>query len=647
VIQKRLFLIAASLTVLLGIFNLSLANAATPSPSSTPKASGSASISPSASANPSATPSEDNSSPSPDVSRKPIGEPIRLWQSAWKGKSDTDPVILEAKVKKEKKTTKAQSSKSKKNSTTKIPTADYAAKQSLKGVFAGGDTLGSSINTCVQEQSKGKTISKWNDYFSSKGVVRTGDYSKEAAIIGKKKSKKGESYIISSPFNVVDEESSGDWQSLAVYYGVESGNAKPGFQVYARVSDDGSTTDPNDDGWVELTKVKAENAKCQSKAKIANYTIDQTGKTFQYKIALSTKQRIKLVYADVQPLGTDGDTEVSPSPEPSGSVSPKAGSGKVTIMSKILVPAKSATTPSPSTAPLLPQFTPSPKPTSTAAPSAPPKPNPACFKDDNTDPAASVPFSMRQTDGDVKIEDEQTDEDGIWHGINGGTDSFPAGTYSLKFGQFQDTDYKLVDICVSPNDGTYVRKTETAAGLSKATIIVKDGQETKVTLLYAPRDKPYITMNKFALAPNNKILRVVYPGLSFRYVIRYENTSDVPAKDVRIADVIPEQFYVQGSEEQTLDSTKKFDLTTDAIGRTTVVRKVGDLAKGQKGSFVIPVTLKADAFGSPDEIAGALNLANQVNQSQSDTGTDTSSAGSGTDNGTDASGSGSGDLELE
>lgn len=575
---QRLFIITFIFTFVLGAVlfvvspDLSLAqnrrrNSSTPIITTSPSIS--PSIAPSSTSSPSSTPSP-SLSPSPEISINPIGDRLRISQTSWKSKNTSlSPLTIE------------------------------------------------ELSELAKDDQCGRKKDKYNftynaiNYSNSKRL-QTSDQRQE--IRGPTSGKLENSYLISNVFKP-HQGNSAQWYNLTVAYKRPlTGSA----ELYYRVFDGQGTVDPKAGDWVKLPEpVDLESRRCgRQDVKLASYSIDKTGQYFQYKIHLkspSQKDR-QIVYRidfEVQPV-EQSIIVPTPSPTPSPSPTP-AAAGKISILTKkIILPASS---PAPQV--LLPTISPAVQ----TSPSAAPTPNPACFNNQNTEPAANVPFTLRQLEGEdddrVKIEDQQTDEDGIWKGLDGQTDAFPIGSYQLKFGDFQSEDYKLIDICVTPDLPDHVRKTETGASANKATIMVKKDKETKITLLYGLRNKPYISMNKFALNTQNKIMKVVYPGTSLRYLIRYENTGESDALDTVIRDVVPEQYYVQGSDSQDIDSTG-YTLTIDAFGRTTVEKKLGTVRRGQKGSLVVPVTLKPDAFGSVGDLADQAAAVRQQNQNNSE-----------------------------
>lgn len=458
----------------------------------------------------------------------------------------------------------------------------------LLGSFFGGEKKPPNrVQTCVKKEFKTGNHSQWSSYYEivDAKIENGGEY-----ITGKKKV--DESYVISNIFTAAKGDV-GHFTDLTILYDKPEKNT---LKISYRASNEPLPAIHKPEDWIELPDPEISNSKnCSQKVRIAKYPLDVTKKYFQYKVNVVKGQQFRAAWFDIQGMK---DPSVKPSPEPTASGEPpkETENGLLTISTKKLVTITA--TPTPSTA-LLP---PSPSPSATPS-NLPAKPNPACFNNQNTEPAANVPISLRQIEGgSTKIEDEQTDEDGLWSGVNESQDDFPVGTYLLKWGEFEKNDYKLVDICVSPNDGTNVKYSQTSlTGDARATFNIKKGQETKITLLYGKRDNPYIAMTKFAVNRQNKIIRLIYPGSNFRYLIRYENTGEADAENVVIRDVIPEQLYVVGSESQAISQKAAYEVELDALGRTIITRRLGKLTKGQRGSLIIPVIARPKAFGLPED----------------------------------------------
>lgn len=594
--KHTLLIIAAIVTVGLGaiFFSVNKSLAATPSPVT--------SVTPS----PSANPTDDADEPDPDVSYKPIGKPIRV---------------------------NVRAGLTKKTGNTAID------KLTKKSGGWGTDCPGWNSKTVDHRRLDGQ-FAAWKsiDTKSSKSVYEG----------------KSGSYIISTTFSMGDEATA-TWQRMYV-----QNRKTPGLRLYYRVSDDGGTSDPKDSEWVKLAAPGSGNsAGCKENWKQSTYSIDKQAKYFQYKIEYANDTvQLGRVFVQAQPLeaivATPSPTaSTTPTPTTSVSATPSAAtgeSGKITIVTRTLVLPSPSPTPS-SGGPLLPNLTPSPtkqtpspKTSATGVPGGG-TPNPLCYDDQDTNIAPEVPFTVTQTSGgDTKVEDINTDEDGRWTGIDGEIDDFKAGTYTVKFDEYQKDNLKLVAFCVTPDDGQYYLKTQTNPTTGKATIIVRANKETKLTALYAPRTKPYVTMNKFAIGSGNKVLKMVYPGTGFTYLVRYENTGGAPARNLVIRDAIPEQFYVP--LEQTLDTQDGLTIGADSQGRTIITKTIGTLEVGKKGSFSIPVILRANAFGTPDQISEFLNSLGSNNplgggaSPEAATSTQASSA-------LDSTNSSSSDLELQ
>lgn len=575
--------------------SISASASASPASSPTVSPSASVSVSPSASLSPSPTPNA-------SVKYRAFGRVMHLEQRLWaKERKKTAPVEIGKDL------DKAQSE-----------TDDSASRR--------------PNDPCTTDD--GNPAYQWTQYLGQKNVAISND---KGMIRGRNRTKIAESYVISSVFTTLRGDST-RWSDMSM---IVQSKSNKNYKLYYRVSDEAGTTDPDDEGWVELKRPKYQDSACHPGKKRVSYSFRARGKYFQYKVHVAgEKENVEKVIFRAQRLKGSGLTTPTPTPTVTPTITPTVsptvsanpnGEGKLTIITKRLA-VKPTATPSAGGA-LLPTISPQ----AGATPSAfPQKINPNCFSNQNTEPAADVPISLRQLEGGEKrIEDQQTDEEGLWQGI-GGRDSFPVGTYLLKWGDYEKEDYKLVDICIEPS--VTVRRTETSvSGDQRATFSINKDQETKVVLLYAPRSKPYIALSKVAVSSKNKVLKSIYPGVGFRYLIRYENTGEVDAKDVVIRDVFAEQFYVQGTENQTIESMRDVRLDVDVQGRTMLTKTIGTVKKGQKGSLIVPVVLRPNAFGSPDDIASQVQINNQP--ADQVPGTGAGAAG--------IEPAGAGDLELE
>lgn len=674
-IRQKLLIIAFVLTLGLGRLFLPLVQADAQSASTTPSPSASVSVSPSLS--PSTSPTVSPSvSPSPSPIYTASGSPLVLWQQKWKqANNSTDIVTIGDEAKQKTKKSSfidlpeidiAQAEGSSDDGPGELvgppielmnagggsggglgntilsaapyvgyAIAAYGLIDGIVGLFSSEDEKASRPDYCFNGGAKAGVYT-WDQYIVKKNIeVGTS----KGTLYGKSNAKLNESYLISNTFAAGDAASA-EWKNLDLI--VQYPRQKT-IKVYYRVSDTGGITDPNDTSWRELADPAVVPSACHyNERKKASYKVDGTGKFFQYKINMITqksgrdglkadskdKQNVEKVAITVQPLSV-----VQPSPSPTVSSTPTTPTptatnvGKITIQTRKLVVSNVNPSPTPSSGAPLPDLSPTPTPVTSTAPTATasgaaarPAVNPICFDDQDTDVAPNVPLSVRQTSGgSVSIEDQETDDEGNWFGKDGEIDELPSGTYAINFKTYEKTDYKLVALCVTPDDGEHHLKTQTSPTGGKATVIVRPGQDTKVTALYAPRSKPYISMNKFALDTKNKIIKSIVPGQTIRYLIRYENTGDNDAKNVNILDVIPEQFFVPDTEKEFLDGKSDFTTNIDALGRTTITKKIDVLKKGQKGSITIPVLLRADAFGSPADIANATNQETQRNSSAAST----------------------------
>lgn len=581
-----------------------------------PSPSTSASVNPSA--NPSSSPKPSTSpttSPAVSPTYIPSGKPVSIQQRQWlKASNSTDPIIVD----------KSKSTRS----------------NLLSGVSG---LLGrASTGACADAKSYHAVTPYLKQ---SRTRLNAGNNIQGPT--------KGSSYLISSVLTTSGDST--NWLDLSVKVNPAQADS---VKISYRISDAGGTSDPEDADWIPLMDPAVKAISCPSEKpwKAAEYNLDAVGKYFQYKVEFDKPNIvIARILMNAQPVKK---SDVSVSPNPSTSATPGTGGsegyGTVTIETKKLILTAPSANPATNSTVDLPDL-PSPTPTATAANAGGNPINPICFDEQETDAAANVAFDINQTEGgSTSIRDVTTDDEGLWRGFEEEVDEFPTGTYVIRFKDFERVDYKLVGICVTPDDGKHYLKTQTTPTGGKATIIVRNGENTKVTALYAPRSKPYITMNKFAVNSKNKILKSVVPGQAFRYLIRYENTGDSDAKGVTIEDIIPEQFYVPDVDNETLDSVKSgFTTSIDALGRTKITRKIGDLKKGQKGSFVIPVVMRPDAFGSPDEIAGFIDQQNQQaaqeqSQSQLDSGSGSSSESSSSSSSGESGSSGAGSgLNLQ
>lgn len=560
-------------------------------------------------------------SPSGSISPVPIGTPFRIRQSRWATVSGSIDAIAVNKVENE----------------------DEEDKSC-------GDEENDKVRTVI-----------WNKYMVRNNVKFSSKYNDIIGMLSEEHPL-GNAYIISSVFTT-DNADTTKWEELNLVFRYRYANS---LTLYYRVSDDGGTKDAKDKGWIKLQNPISfkDKASC-TKAFLAQYKLDRTAKYFQYKVHVNTpisirnpRQEVKNISIKGQPLKKAVET-----PNPNASVTPSAtptNVGRITIETRKIVYSTStqaSASPVPSGPPLpdltpAPGTSPSPKKTSpqptasasvgpTSSPTFKPTANPICFADNDTDPAPSVQIGLRQTNGgSLVIEDQVTNEDGQWRGTEEELSYFDEGTYVVNFKPFEKNDYKLVALCVEPDDGEHYVKTQTSVSGGKATILVRPGQETKVVALYAPRSKPYISMSTFAVDTNNRIIKSIAPGQSMRFLIRYENTGESDAKNVSIQDVIPEQFYVPDTEKEFLDDkNQQFTTNIDALGRTLITKKIDVLKKGQKGSITIPVILRADAFGTPDDITNAVQQSKREAAGQAEEESSTSSpdaqggAGGGTDGG--------------
>lgn len=501
-----------------------------------------------------------------------------------------------------------------------IRQALWSAKSNDKIVTI--DTDGTPVDRdkrCGDDRNEDTQTYNWNNYLAVARAANLEISKTKGELVGKLiKEKISQSYLISQAYTL-DGTQEINWTRMKIMFK----QPLPGtITLYYRTFDDPSqaTDSPTSSSWIQVSDpntLDVTEDDCTN-SQIAAYRIEKKAKYFQYKVHVSmTKVKGKNVKQEVRRVSVFAEqgnsVVVTPSPNPSSSVTPSpvtsGGNGTITVLTRYMPLDEDAddsnATPSPAASgPALPELTPSPN----ALPSVDPsQPHPGC---DNSDPAVDVKIKLKQlTGGSTRIEDEQTDEDGQWRGLNGGVDQFPSGSYDLSFGDFEKNDYKLVAYCVIPDDGQHHLKTQADPSTGKITILVKPGSETKVIALYGARTRPYISMNKFAIDAKSlqdatskpqKVLRVIYPGQSFIYRIKYKNTSDTDAKNVLIQDVIPSEFEIP--DEVLNDENDTYGLTVgvDAQRRTLIKKLIPEIKKGEEGSIYIPVTLRADAFVEDD-----------------------------------------------
>lgn len=409
------------------------------------------------------------------------------------------------------------------------------------------------------------------------------------SIAGLRKAALADSYFISDVFQTTARDAT-SWKMLNLHYKTP---ATANIQLYYRVANDDGIEDPNAPDWIPITINEAGT----KRVIIQKNQIDRLGRSLQFKIHLDNPQA---VVSNIALLAQTGGvvTPVSPSPSPGVVVSPSpvaATTGQLTLLTKKLPLNVPSPSPSPD-GPALPD----------QAATVPPAINPDCFASE-AEPVPDVRVNLRQTaGGHTRIDDELTDDEGVWHGKGGNVDDFPTGTYTVTFGEFQKNDYQLVALCVSPDDGLHHVKTQTTPSNRQATIIVLPNQETKVTALYAPRTRPFISMNVFALEEDpadtnssRRILRRIFPGQKLFYFIRYENTG-ADAKEVVIRNVLTDQLELP--EEVVEDAEEKYGflVSTDSKGRTMITKTVGEVKSKEKGSFTIPVLVRSSGFSQAE-----------------------------------------------
>lgn len=465
---------------------------------------------------------------------------------------------------------------------------------------------------CGEDRNTAIKTLQWKGYQQVKGI----DISRSGGeLVGRRGAKLKDTSLVSDVFFVEgngDEPT--DWRSLSVMIGRKD---KDTVRLFYRVSDEGGTRNANDSGWVALADPAKQKSDACTGGHVVRYPLDVTGKYIQYKVQLTSKnnpltkqQTVARVRLAAQvPTENWPDPTSTPKPTPSASTNPddSTGEGYVTIRTKYIVPRttndEDAPDPEPSSGVLLPGSpSPSAATTSPVATRNPNAANPICGSNEQTEEAANVPLSIKQlkANGDqgVVLEDQQTDEDGMWQGPNGNRETFPAGNYQVTFGDYNQEDFRLVALCDPENRN--ILNSQSSEADRKAVIRVVNGQTANLTALYGPRTNPHIHMEKYAIptvkSPSGpvKVIRSIYPGQSFTYYITYENTGGEVAKDVLVRDVIPSQYDVNSDLAREYHEEMQF--SPDPRGGTLVSLRLGDIAPGQKGSIRIPVTLNAEAF---------------------------------------------------
>lgn len=457
----------------------------------------------------------------------------------------------------------------------------------------------------------------WSNFSQRSSNIRLADSG--ATLRGTRNADLESAYLISSPFST--DAQTAQWKEFSVLFKRKDTNT---IKLAYRVGDR-ATTDQNDSSWLELSDPTTASTKRCGNFYLTTYRVDVVGKVFQYKVNLvsaKADQDIRQMALTAQPGTLNGNPTPTPTGDPSANPtgnpssqpsgnpttnpsSQPTGVGKVTIMTKYIVDSR-PTLPSGqvdeftgSSGPALPDLGDS----TTNAGTTPVTPISYCSDLSSAEPAAEVSFSGKLTGGSTSFLDQQTDIDGTWRGIDGEVDEFPSGTYTVNFGDFNRSEYKLVDFCVSPDDGQHHLQSQTDPVTKKATIIVKPGQETKLTAVYGIRSKPYITLNKFAVdgpldngGAVRKVMRIVYPGQSFLYRVDYTNSGESDASNVVILDVLASELAIPEDQLDVILEKYGISVQLDAKRRTLIKKTVGTLKKGETGSMYIPVTLRADAF---------------------------------------------------
>lgn len=481
----------------------------------------------------------------------------------------------------------------------------------------------STINTKCAPADDQVTTFGWTGYTKSAKIGKSipqaqGD--KITATVGS--ANIDSAYLISQPFTIdlLNADNTINWSKMNLSFAREAAGS---IKVYYRVFNDPAqaTDSATASDWVEvadpntLSPVKDN---CENGFVTSGYRIDKTGKYFQYKVHLAkVKKNGGSVNQSITKIALYGaemsNVVVATTPTPTASISANptgntpspevSGMGKITLMSRVLSDQASPTpTPSSTSSIALPNLT---TPSPTTVPTITPNPNDTlCGQDVETAP--NVGLKIKQlTNGSFSDDDQQTDDEGIWQGMDGEVDEFQNGNYQITFGAYQNSVYKLVAFCVTPDDGLHYYKTQADPATGKITIIVRAGSETKVVALYGKRSQPHITMEKMAIdsktleqakAKQQRVLNRLYPGQQFMYRINYTNTSDTAAKDIVIYDVIPKEFEV--SSDLLDDTDGKYGVTVeiDAQRRNVIKKTITELKPQETGVIYIPVTLRSDAF---------------------------------------------------
>lgn len=486
---------------------------------------------------------------------------------------------------------------------------------------------------CSLADPSGMRSYRWSKSLRSVGVVPAVTRDSEImGIAGVNGRALRNAYVISNPMTI---ESTGPitWRR----FDIEFDKNLPGtVETYYRLFDDptGAINKPVDPTWIKLADPATVNPTACESSYLASYQLNQTAKYVQYKFHVISKRiasrlqkqvirRINLSAdatrtvivtptpsSSATPSGTPtpvGDGTPTPTPTGSGTAS---STGHMTIITKVLRVPSATPTPN-ATGPALP---PSASPTATASSSAPPALSSLCFNQYETEIAPNVGLRVKaKVSGGFDAEDETTNDQGVWRGLNGARDEFPSGRYDVTFGDFEPDELGLVAFCVEPNNDLYYVQTAMNVKNKLAAINILPGVETRLIALYAPKNQPFVKLEKYSLAGNidktgaiikeaiRKKLKTVNPGQTFLYRITYENTAssavtEADAKDLLIQDVIPEGLELPAvviENPELYDIEIRFDT---AKNQTIVARTIERLKAGESGFIDIPVTVNTSLF---------------------------------------------------
>lgn len=474
---------------------------------------------------------------------------------------------------------------------------------------------------------------RWNNSYKLNGVanIATRGDQNQVGIVGINGRSLKNSFVISHGLTF-DTGPIVRWDGIDIEFDKDVADT---LKVYYRLFDDPSsaTKKANDPSWIELADPTTVDPIDCGSTYMARYRVDRNAKYIQYKFhVVSKKVRGRVQKQVVRRINIGGTTlrnitispSPSPLPSPTVSVSPTpideitptptaGGKGRITVLTKVLnipTPSPSPTDEADGDGPLLP---PSSSPSAAATPSVPPVSS-LCFSQYDTEPAPEVELTVKEKRSDGFVgEDQLTDDEGVWRGLDDQRDEFNAGRYDVTFGDHNPDELALVAFCVEPNDDRYYVQTAMDVKKKLAAINVLPGAETRLIALYAPRSKPFVKLEKFALAGSidkdgniidekvRKKLKTVNPGQIFLYRIAYENNAvagatEGDAKNILIQDVIPEGLELP---DVVVENPELYDIEIryhTAKNQTIVSRKVDILKPGETGYIDIPVRVNASLF---------------------------------------------------